>query len=88
LRGRIVPLRSRAGKAESPSGRFGVSARRAEGDLEQVDDLGVEGPPVGAGPFGKTFVEVGGQAEGDALLVIHDPSVVAWRLSVSGTVTS
>ncbi|MFI7296159.1 nuclear transport factor 2 family protein [Streptomyces sp. NPDC050121] len=46
-RGGIGLLRSRAGKAESPSGRFGVSRGGVALDLEPVDDLGVEGPASG-----------------------------------------
>src|SRR5690606_7254853 len=43
-RGGIGLLRSRAGKAQSPSGRFGVGRSGVALDLQAIDDLGVEGP--------------------------------------------
>ena len=70
-RGGIGPLRSGARKDESPSGRFVVSTHRAEGGLQQVDDLRVERPPVDAGLLNKALVQVCWQAERDPLLKFH-----------------
>lgn len=70
-RGGIGTLRSRARKEQAPSGRLVVSTRRAEGDLKQMDDLRVEGPPVSAGLFNEACVQFRWQAERDPLLVFH-----------------
>ena len=81
------PLRSRAGIAESPSGRFGVCHGGVALDLQPVDDLGVEGSAGGPGLSDQPRVQVCGQTEGDALLFIHDPRVVGLEWLTSGRVT-
>jgi len=57
-RGGIGLLRSRAGRAESPSGRFGGRSSGVALDLQAVDDLGVEGSARGFGLGGEPLVEV------------------------------
>src|SRR2546426_1168826 len=52
-------------------GGWRVPARRAERALQQVDDLGVEGPPVRSGLLDEACVQVRWQAERDPLLIVH-----------------
>ncbi|GBQ02880.1 hypothetical protein SSP531S_43440 [Streptomyces spongiicola] len=59
------------GIEQSPSGRLVVSTHRTEDGLKQVDDLGVEGPPVGPGLLDEAFMQVSGQTERDPLLRFH-----------------
>jgi hypothetical protein len=40
------------------AGRCGVCPGSGEGDLQEVEDLGVEGPPVRGGVGGHPFVQV------------------------------
>jgi len=70
-------LRSRAGEAESLSGRFGVCRRIGERDLQEVHDLAVDRPAVSLRLRGKAFVKFDWEPDGDALLVIHATTVVA-----------
>ncbi|EGJ75253.1 hypothetical protein STTU_2464 [Streptomyces sp. Tu6071] len=58
------------GAGSLPSERGVISTHRSEGDLEEVDDLGVDGPPVGMGRFDEAGVQHGRQAEREPLLVI------------------